>query len=57
VHILVVANENLRDETSYMRRYRRDVAPGIGIVGAFDEAPDAPILIAVPRADERDKAS
>ncbi len=56
-HIFVVANEDLGDEASDVRRYRRDIAPGIGVVGAFDEAPDAPIFIAVPRADERDDAA
>jgi len=56
-HIFVVANEDLRHEASNMRRYRRDIAAGIGVVGAFDEAPDAPIFIPIPRADERDYAS
>ena len=56
-HIFIVANEDLSHETRDMRRDRRDIAAGIGVIGAFDEAPDAPIVVAVPRSDKRDDAS
>ena len=56
-HIFVVANEDLSDEAGHVRRYRGDIAPGIGVVGAFDEAPDGPIFMAIARADERDDAA
>ena len=55
--IVVVRHQDLRDEAGDMRRYGRNIAPGIGVVGAFDEAADAPPLIAVARGGERKEAS
>ena len=52
-HIFVVPNEDLRDETGHVRRYRGDIAPGIGVVGAFNEPSDAPPLMTVPGPGER----
>ena len=54
-HIFVVPNEDLRDKTGHMRRYRGDIAPGIGVVGAFNEPPDAPPLMTVPGPGEREE--
>ncbi len=56
-HIFVVANEDLSDKTRHVRRYWGDIAAGIGVVGAFDEAPDAPVFITVSGADDRDEAA
>ena len=54
-HIFIVADKDPGDEASHVRRYRRDIAPGIGVIGALDEAPDAPIVVSVPRPDEGDE--
>ena len=51
---LVVGDRHLGDEARDLRRDHRDVAADIGIVGAFDEAPDRPPVMAVPgRGDRR----
>ena len=46
-HMIIVRNQDLRDETGDMRRDRRDVATHIGVVGGLEEASDAPPLIGV----------
>jgi hypothetical protein len=48
--IVIVLDQDLGDEPGDMRRYRRDVASDIGVVGRFDEAPDGPPFKTEPRA-------
>ena len=45
---LVVGDRDIGDESGHLRRDHRDVAADIGVVGAFDEAPDGPPIVAVP---------
>ena len=52
--MLVVGHQNLRDEARDMRRHGRDVAAGIGVVGAFDKAADAPPIAPVSDAAQGD---
>src|SRR5229473_3533804 len=40
--ILVVANQDLRNEPGDMRRHRRDIAAGISVIGALDKPPRLP---------------
>src|SRR5208337_3846901 len=40
--ISVIRDQDFRDKAGYVRRYRGDIAAGVGVVGAFDELPDAP---------------
>lgn len=47
--IVIVSDQDLGNEPGYMRRYRRDVAADIGVVGCFDEAPDGPPVVAEAR--------
>ena len=47
-HCLIVGDCDLGDETGDFRRDYRHVAADIGIVGALDETPDRPPLMAVP---------
>jgi hypothetical protein len=35
-------DQDLRDKAGHVRRYRGDIAPGVRVVGAFNEPPDAP---------------
>ena len=53
------ADQDLGDEAGDVRRYRRDIAARVGVVGAFDEAPDGPPVVAVsrPAASARSPAS
>ena len=53
LHMLVVADQDLRDETRDMRRHRGDVAAGIGVVGGLDETPDIPPMMPVSRRSDR----
>jgi hypothetical protein len=53
--MLVVCHQDFRNESCDMRRHRRDVAAGIGIIGALDEAPDGPPLMAVFARPDRDE--
>ena len=45
---LVVGDRDLGDEAGDLRRDDRDIAADIGVVGALDEAPDGPPVVAVP---------
>src|SRR5207302_7237604 len=48
--------QDLGDEAGHVWRYRGDIAAGIGVVGAFEEAPDAPPVVADARGDEREES-
>jgi hypothetical protein len=48
MHGLVVGDRHLGDEAGDLGRDDSDVAADIGIVGAFDEAPDRPPIVTVP---------
>ena len=50
LNVLVVGHQNLRDKARDMRRDGGDVAAGIGVVGAFDEATHGPPIAAVSDA-------
>ena len=53
-HVFVVADEDLRHEAGDVRRDRGDIAAGVGVVGAFDEAPHPPVFRAVPGSSDGD---
>ncbi len=54
---LVIGDRDVGDDAGDFRRDHRDVAADIGVVGAFDEAPDGPPVDAVPgRAEARPAA-
>lgn len=54
-HPLVVGHENFRNKPGDMRRYRCDVAAGVGIVRRLDKAADPPPIIAVLHAPDRNE--
>ncbi len=55
---LVVGDRDLGDEARDLGRDDRDVAADIGVVGALDEAPDGPPVVAVPgRAGQHDESA
>ena len=55
MHRLVVGHRDLGDEARHLGRDHRDVAADIGIVGALDEAPDGPPMMAVPGRPDADQ--
>ena len=46
--LLVVGDRDISDESRHLRRDHGDVPADIGVVGALDETPDGPPVMAVP---------
>ncbi len=53
--VLMIGGEDFGDKAGDMRRHRRHIAAGVGVVGHFDKPTNGPPMVGVDRDPRRDQ--